>query len=316
MRALMEMAGAMVDNAYAVSSQRVVRTARGAWEDFKEEYEQDRPCMLMQPRFAGDMAASLHNEVSLMLFAVWMLDNGLKPNTIGTYGSLVKTSLGVEYGWALTAGESAVRLPRMMKGIRRLQKRGERKKRLGWRAEYERTLHKIIGPPKGQEACTQAGLRRGLRQGLLRAADCLPEKASAFAPARHATLGDITFFDRPSPHLRWRVQPAKKSEQMGKTEYVYCPKGDGIADAYTAIKTMLEQRQRMWGKEQDVAPLFVDGSRNSWTVGQARALFKRSGEIIGIDPAELGAQSGRIGGATDLYATDAPAALLQIQGRW
>ena len=51
-------------------------------------------------------------------------------------------------------------------------------------------------------------------------------------------------------------------------------------------------------------------------VEQVRRLFKMSGEAIGINPKELGAHSGRIGGATDLFAEGADGVMLQNQGRW
>ena len=57
------------------------------------------------------------------------------------------------------------------------------------------------------------------------------------------------------------------------------------------------------------------GTGQGWTVEQVRKLFKLSGKAIGIDPQELGAHSGRIGGATDLFAEKADAVMLQIQGR-
>ena len=65
-----------------------------------------------------------------------------------------------------------------------------------------------------------------------------------------------------------------------------------------------------------MAPLFVHTNGEAWTVPQTRGLFKASGAAIGIDTKHLGAQSGRIGGATDLFSVDASPAMLQICGRW
>ena len=112
------------------------------------------------------------------------------------------------------------------------------------------------------------------------------------------------------------MQPAKKSEQQGKTEYVYFPEGDGVTDAYTAIRRMLDERWRLRGDEHGQAPLFIQSDGQGWTVREAAALFKLSGRAIGIDESDLGAHCGRIGGATDLFASDCPAALLQVSGRW
>ena len=37
---------------------------------------------------------------------------------------------------------------------------------------------------------------------------------------------------------------------------------------------------------------------------------------IGLDPKDLGAHSGRFGGATDLFAANVPPVAIQIAGRW
>ena len=305
----------LVAEAYAPSSVRAVKAAMGAWRDYGEWIGDERPELLMVPRWAGDIQASVHNETSLMMCAAWMEANGLAPSTIGTYISLIKTNLGVAFGWALTCKEMEMRLPRLLKAIRRMNKR-IRKKRLGWRARYERLLEAEIGAPRGEEAWTQAALRRVMRQALLRGADCLPEKAGGFKKDRHSVVGDLAHFGgEKGPYWRMLVQPAKKAEQGGKTEFVYFPKGDGVTDAYTAIEKLGEERQRAgtWGENE---PLFRHANGESWTVEQVRQLFKMSGQAIGVNPQELGAHSGRIGGATDLFAENADGVMLQIQGRW
>ena len=304
--------------AYAPSSQRAIKAAMGAWRDFEATMQEERPDLLLEPRFAGDMEASLHNETSLMMHAAWMLKQGLAASTVGTYLSLTKTNLGTTFGWALTCKELEMRLPKLLKGIRRMHKR-IRKKRLGWRAVYERDLHKLIGQPGSAEARTQKAIRCALRQGLLRGADVVPERAALFDWERHSTVGDLEHFGASKhfeqPHLRLRVLPAKKSEQQGKDEYVYFPKGNGVTDAYTAIMGMRADREGR-GTWSSGAPLWAKANGESWAVPEIRALFKASGKALGIDTAHLGAHCGRIGGATDLFAEGCDAVLLQMQGRW
>jgi hypothetical protein len=301
-------------NAYAKNSVKAVKTALRAVKEFEGVYAIERPRMFIAPRYYGDMEASLHNELSICLFAAWLFDHGLAPNTIGTYVSLAKTNLSVGFGWALTVKEMELRLPRMLKGIRRQAKRC-RKKRLGWRARYEVMLMEILGPPKGLEGWTQKAVRNVLRQGLLRGADSMPDCAN-FEVERHSTLGDLEFHSTPSPHASLLVLPAKKSEQQGKTEYVFFPEGDGITDAYTALKRMIACRQRIFGDESSDAPLFCFEDGSFYQVRHVRALFKESGKLIDVDPGELGAQSARAGGATDLMAVNCSPAMLQISGRW
>ena len=308
----------LVAAAYAPSSLRAIKAAMGAWRDFEAEMREERPNLLLEPRFAGDMEASLHNETSLMMFAAWMVKQGLAASTTGTYLSLTKTNLGTTFGWALTCKELEMRLPKLLKGIRRMHKT-IRKKRLGWRAVYERELHKLIGAPNNTEARTQKAVRCTLRQGLLRGADVVPERAALFDRERHSTVADLKHFGASKhfdqPHFRLCVLPAKKSEQQGKDEYVYLPKGNGVTDAYTAIMAMREDRKGK-GTWSDDAPLWATANGSSWTVTEVRALFKASGKALGMNTAHLGAHCGRIGGATDLFAEGCDAVLLQMQGRW
>ena len=306
----------MVANAYAPSSTKVVKTALRALAEFEEVYRSVRPHMFLQPRWHGDLEASVHNEETLLLFAAWLYDHGLAPSSIATYVSLCKTNLGLAFGWALTVKELEMRLPRLLKGLRRLVNR-IRKRRLGWRARYERLLRACLGRPEGFEAVTQWALRCALRQGLLRGADILPDGQAAFDVERHATLGDIKFeCEGGRRYLDWTVLPAKKSEQQGKDEHLYLPEGDGVTDAYTAVTEMLHLRQQLFGAEPASAPLFIFPSKNPYKVQHARALFKASGALIDIPTEDLGAQSGRIGGATDLFVADTSPAVLQVAGRW
>ena len=138
-----------------------------------------------------------------------------------------------------------------------------------------------------------------------------------FDPERHATLGDWRRATRNGKdYARCLVQPAKKSEQQGKTEFVFFPEGDGITDGFTAVERMLRFREEMFGEEPDDSPLFRFAGGAYYEVRHARTLIKESGRLIDIDPSELGAQSARIGGATDLMVTDCGPALLQVNGRW
>ena len=193
---LMQTAQDLTDNAYAPSSQRVVGTALRAWGEFEGAYADERPRMLMPPRYFGDIEASLHNELSCCLFAAWLHDHGLAPATVTTYVSLAKTNLALAVGFTLTVKDLELRLPRMLKGLRRLTKH-VRKRRLGWRARYEREIQRVLGEPVGREAWTQKAVRCGMRQGLLRAADSVPEAAAKYALVRHSSLGDLEFFESP-----------------------------------------------------------------------------------------------------------------------
>ena len=81
-----------------------------------------------------------------------MQHDGLAHGTISSYVSLAKTALAVRLGWTLTSEASQMRLPRFLKGLRRLSPHGARKRRLGWRSRHMRLLRDALLPPVGVEA--------------------------------------------------------------------------------------------------------------------------------------------------------------------
>ena len=107
-----------------------------------------------------------------------------------------------------------------------------------------------------------------------------------------------------------------KGEQQAKDEHVFLPEGDGVTDAYSALAAMIACRRRVQPGVPDSAPLFVLPGGAAYRVRHAYALFRLSGQRLGIPWEQLGAQSGRIGGATDLFASGASPAVMQVAGRW
>lgn len=308
----------MVAQAWAPGSKKVIKTSRRALAEFAKLYADERPVLFQMPLFFGDLQAGVHNEETWCLFAIWLHDSGLAPTTVGTYVSMAKSSVTVELGCVLSPKESELRLPRLLKAIRKTRA-NVRKGRLGWRARYQRQLREMLGEVVGLEAATQDAMLNSARQGLLRAADFLPEKANLFKVDRHACVGDVTELDEPRPHLKWMVEPAKKRERRGKTEMLLLPKGDGVTDAYTSIKRMLDERRKLAkakGRELgDDEPLFWTPTMGVAQVSHLYSIFKSAAECVGVK-GKVSAQSGRIGGASDLFATNCSPALLEMMGRW
>lgn len=303
-----------IDNAYADTSKGKVKTALGRLNDFVIEYELETPfeCTL------GDPAAGVHNELTLLSWAASMQEDGLAPGTIASYVSLAKTALSVRLGWLIAPKEALTRLPRFLKGIRRLRPKGQRKKRLGWRAAYMRRLVEQFGLPATPEAHSRAAVMNAARQCLLRGADFLPRRPNLYLPDVYPRVGDWTPRVDPRNGRRYAqcyVTPAKKGPDQGKTELLIFGEGDGITDAYTAIEAMLAARAAKAPLDPD-APLFAHADGSPWTSGQLRALFKEMAAAIGLPVDELGSHAGRIGGATDLFAANCPPAVLQVMGRW
>ena len=247
-----------------------------------------------------------------------MQEDGLAPGTISSYVSLAKTALSVRLGWLVTPKESLTRLPRFLKGIRRLRPKGHRKKRLGWRAAYMRRLVERYGRPATPEAHSKAAVMNAARQCLLRGADFLPRRPSKYDPDVYPRVDDWTRKIDPASGRRFAqcyVTPAKKGPDQGKTELLIFGEGDGVTDAYTAIEAMLAARAANGPLHPD-DPLFAHADGTPWTSGELRSLFKDMAAAIGLPPDELGSHAGRIGGATDLFAANCPPAVLQVMGRW
>jgi len=315
---LVEEVELMLQQGYADSTARGAESARRAWEAFSDEYTGERPVMVWGPGMHGlSMPASLHNEVSLMLFAAWLVDIGLSASTATTYLSLVRTTLEAEYGWRLTIREGAVRLPRLLRRLRKMFA-CVRRKRLGWRARHARMFAARRGPATSHRHFLEDGMLGLARVGLTRCCELAPKKAADFDGELHPKVGDVTFFDgEATPYLTVMILPAKKGGGQPKIP-VPCPAGvDDGTSAYWAISRMLERRrQRAGGTLSPDAPLFVDERGEAATAAVAVQFFRDAAVLIGLEGAPVSGHSGRIGGATDHFATGTPPSVLQICGRW
>lgn len=311
----------LVGKAYTAASQRSVDTAMRAFFAFQRHVAPQRPVLLMTPKYAGDLEASLHNEFSLMLFATFCWKGGLAPSSTATYTSLVKNNLGVKFGWKLTCAESETRLPRLLKGLKRTETR-VRRKRVGLRAHHHRQLvHNA--PPSNPRETTHHAMLATARQGLARGADMLPQRAADFDPKHDCTIGDLSFPATPEEQLQLMLEPAKKAPgQAGKVP-VLIPKSDSPSSAYALVRAMLADRRahaRAHGRELGAdEPLFADTSGPcpiALTVADLRSTTKAAAIALGLNPDHFGAHSSRIGGATDHFAANTPPIIIQVCGRW
>jgi hypothetical protein len=115
-----------------------------------------------------------------------------------------------------------------------------------------------------------------------------------------------------------RVRPLKKkggAAQPKVPQLIGEFEGDDVACAYTALRRLAELG--VWESKPDVTPLFRSSLTKAMSTGAFRALVRAIVKLLGFNPKEFGAQSARIGGATDLAGTGrASQLLLQAKGRW
>ena len=323
---LEELAHNFIQNASAEGSKRVERSAMNSFKAFAHEFYKQRPVLINRPRFYGDMETSAHNEISLCLFACYMTNIGLQTSTVCTYTSLVRTGLQREYGFPLTLSGWEFRLPRLLKGMKKQFAR-IRKKRLGFRAKHQRLLHDYFRS-RGTEHTPKVLLIHALfatgRQCLARSIEMCPNKAADMDPAKHMTVGDVDLASADGnplvsedgiEYIQVWLFPAKKGTSANEKVPVPLPKGDGIADAFSCLKRYLRDRTAREGTLKADAPLFALNGATVRT-GHILKLLKDAIRVLGLDPAEFGTHSLRIGGGTDHFVGGTPPLELQIAGRW
>ena len=331
---LVEEAEQMCAAHYELSSQATAESARRCFEFFIDEYKEERPDMFWGPADLGlSWKASLHNEISLMIWATWMVRIGLAPSTVTTYMSLVRTTIEAELGWRLTLSEFQLRLPKLLRRLRKMYAT-VRKKRLGWRAEHHRKWRRLVGYPTTEPLLLADAVMCVAREGLARIAELAPAHADEFDEQKHPTIGDLSLQEpRREGDLRHMVLwmlPAKKAPGKAHKMPVPLPEASGgEVGAFSALARMLRARQVAAGWHGALfdadgavaglpadAPLFArSASGASLTKAEMVDFFAKAAALLGLE-GKVSGHSGRIGGATDHFAEETPPAVLQICGRW
>jgi hypothetical protein len=315
---LLEEIERLVAEGHAPSTRRAVASARRSWDAFLDSLADERPDAIWEPgEYGMSLRASLHNEITLMMFGVWLVRLGLQASTASTYLSLVRVSLEAELGWKLTLRDQETRLPRMMRALRRMFS-CIRRRRIGWRAHHHRALHGLCGTPTGVAATTADAVLCAAREGLARCCKLGPPRAADFDSERHPTIGDLQCEETPEPHSILMLLPAKKPP--GRSHKVPVPFAAAVGPkvgAHAALQRMMAARRAAGGRElRSDEPLFVGLDGRPMTAGQMVGIFRTAARVVGIPDGDVTGHSGRIGGATDHFAQETPPAVLQICGRW
>ena len=308
----------LIAEGHAPSTRRAVATARRSWDAFVDAVAGERPDPIWEPgEYGMSLRSSLHNEITLMMYAAWLVRLGLQAGTASTYLSLTRVSMEAELGWKLTLRDQETRLPRMMRALRRMFS-CIRRRRIGWRAHHQRTLRQRLGPAQGVVATTQDAVLCTAREGMARCCELGPARALDFDPAAHPTVGDVRIESTPETHMVLMLLPAKKPP--GRRHKVPVPLSaavDADVGAYAALQRMLAARRTAAGRElRSDEPLFAGPDGQALTSGQMVGLFKTAARCVGLPDGDVAGHSGRIGGATDHFAAETPPAVLQICGRW
>ena len=256
------------------------------------------------PAFSGDLYAGLHNECTLMLFAMYLVDKALsgrarQASTVLSYCSLLRTHLAVEFGIPLTA--SSPRWRKLAKALQRLHQ-GERRLCRALRAAH--LTRAYVGGLAANDAwsvnryaCAAAGW-----QLLARPRELINLKRSDLVWS-----GD---------HWIVMLTPLKKRIKQHPVPIPIAP-GDGSGcDAFLHLCRLVTLDPVPPGAASST-PLFRRNAR-ALTLADVttivRDVVRTAGE--GADARLFSGRSLRIGGATEIAAMDVSPLTVQLLGRW
>lgn len=284
----------------APGTQSNLRTGLNHFKAFVNDHLQGPP--IIQPRFDGDREAILHNELTFMLFAVYLVrDKQRLANTALNYCSLVRTHLEALCGFPLR-GDS----PRWRRLVRSLRKQHTRERKV---CLPLRIVHLRCGTSR---ACHVRNFRQAVEEAAVATGVHLLARPGELGSLKR---GQVSFVQTPTPHIVIRLMPLKKGPEQQPVPMLIA-KGDGSgADAYAKIKRMLHLGPRNWKHNQ---PLFPDQYGNSPSVPTltkwVQQVAAQAGETENLKL--FTARSMRIGGATELHAVGANELTITLLGRW
>ena len=241
---------------------------------------------------------------------------GVLPNTAASYFGQVQGWHAKEYGVKLCAGMKLGRLPAMLKGLRREMGDGGRAVRRGISPQaLGRAMAECLDPNDVEHANIRAALALGF-QGLLRGAEFTTD--GRFSAAHDMTRADLV--DVTADRLVVMMRPCKNMQHLnGKTVPLIIGAGGTYVDAVREVQNLLRVDPvpcseaastpmfRMGRAAHERRPMRTEDVRN-----RVKAVAARSGN----HPAEFGAHSLRIGGATALFAAGAEPHIIRTMGRW
>lgn len=251
-----------------------------------------------------------------MIFSVIMA-RAVCANTIQSYLSAIRSLHIDRIGWYSWAG--CLRLPRLLKGIRRAQSARPAHLRSAVTPDhlhYWRTFFDFSNP----DHCTLWAAIVVAFFGLLRRSEFTVPASRPFDPERDLCLRDIRFSPDTTP-MRWddfdsmdlRIK-FSKTAQFGEPCWIPFNDNEDTLSPSRAINTMLHACP----PKGPLDPLFIVGGRPLSTevfASTLRSLVFASPHLI-TPEARITPHSLRIGGASALLRAGAPPVLVQVLGRW
>lgn len=301
-----------VEGALADGSKGVLGTALRHFARFEAEVGPQREMFLM-PAFLGDIAATLHNELTFMLFASFLaiehapqaLDGYQRSaDTVLAYVSAVRSHFSLLLGVPLTQGMPRWR--RFVRGLRKSRARERRECRAFRAAHLKRAASTLVADDAASVnawallACGWHNLNRPSELCSLMRSDLTWHPAAAGQPAYAVIM----------------CKPLKKAPGQAKVP-LHVARSDGSgADAYLSL-WRLEHFDPVPEDRRSVTPLFRTAIQGPYSKHLVTVLVRGAAHAAG--ETELHCFSGRslrVGGASDLLALGVPAMMIQLMGRW
>lgn len=259
---------------------------------------------LQVPRWEGDLHAILHNEMTFMLFLVYLVEKGKRQaSTALNYCSLARSHLASAAGFSMTS-----QTPRWKKLVRAIKKahRRERKERRALRITH---LRRAFG---GELAAQDV-------QSVNRWAAVVCGVHLLARPQELANLrrSHLTFAQHPIRHAVVSLMPLKKGPEQQPVPMLIAAGDGGGGDAFAALARLVEI-DPVPVSQRAVTPLFRDRYRRAPSVPTlslwVQQVVRGAGE--GAESRLYSAHSMRIGGATELHAVGANELTISLLGRW
>lgn len=279
-----------------------LKTALGHFDRFTESMPMRQP--IKEPRWVGDLAATLHNEMTFMLFMIWLVQDGKRlASTAMNYCSLARSHLASVLGFPLLS--QSPRWKKLVRAVKKLHRRERKECRPLRMAHLRRGFYGSHADLTIEAVNRWAAVASGVHL-LARPKELANLKRS-----------DLSFATSPTPHAIVMLKPLKKGPEQQPVPMLIAAGDESGADAYQALARLVTF-DPISPHLESTTPLFRDArglppstpTLTLWVQSVANA----AGE--GSDARIFTGRSMRIGGATELHAVGANELTIALLGRW